>query len=327
MNNALIGPDGKIRSFEDFKREAQQITNEQLRWLKTEYDSAIGGAQMAGKWLDIQASKDVFPLLEFDAVIDDRTSTICRPLNKVVKPVDDPFWDMYYPPNHFNCRSTVRQLREGEVTANEDIQYPESVPDNFKFNVGKQGRVFPTDHPYYTDMPAHLVNNATLYMPESEQYITKYKADEGTELQVNRQADIIAGPDYKNLLTVGKVLANLGIEVDILPEIHAAEEDLRNELLPGVKDGKNPDITINGDYAEVKTPGEPITKEKIQRLIANAARQANNVLILLTEDYDHAQLEQIANERFKVLPELTEISFVTKYAELLTFKKGQGQQK
>ena len=321
MNNALIGPDGKIRSFNDFKIEAQNIAGQQLNWLRTEYDSAIAGAQMAAKWQTIQETKDTFPLLEFDAVIDDRTSTICRPLDKVTLPVDDPFWDKYYPPNHFNCRSTVRQLRSGKATPKDDIAYPEQIPDNFKFNVGKKGRAFPDDADYYKDMPPHLLNNATLYMPEDEQYIVKYEAEDGTQLQVNRKTDIEKGPDYDNLLTVGKVLADAGIIVDILPEIHANETELRNELLPGVKGDKNPDLTIGGEYAEMKTPAEPITSAAIQKRIADAAKQADKVVILLTGDYGHIDLAAIAKERFKRIPNITSIIFVTNDGEYTEYNR------
>src|SRR5690606_9023503 len=128
------GPDGNVREFGDFKREAQQISGQQMRWLRTEYDSAIGGAQMASKWLSIQEDKEEFPLLQFDAVMDRHTSKLCGSLNKVIRPVDDPFWKIYFPPNHFNCRSTVRQLREGKVTPVDKIAYPEKLPEMFKVN-------------------------------------------------------------------------------------------------------------------------------------------------------------------------------------------------
>jgi len=322
LNDALIGPDGKINSFNEFRRQAEEITGRYLNWLKTEYQTAINGARMASKWQKIQRQKDIFPLLKFDAVIDERTSEICRPLNDIVKPVDDPFWDMYYPPNHFNCRSTVEQLRDGEATPDDEVQHPEKVPDMFKFNVGKKAIVFPPESSYYQGLPKHLFNNATLYMPEDEQYLIKYQAEDGTELQVNRKTDIEQASDYKDLLTVGKVLANLGIEVDILPVIHASEEDLRAELLPGVKDGKNPDLRVDGEYAEVKAPVSA-TYGSIQKNIADAAKQADRVIILL--DYlDKAALARIAAERFRAIDTLESIVFVSRDGEYEEFKKSTG---
>jgi len=110
MGAALVGPDGQIRSWQDFKREVAGISSKQLGWLRTEYDSAIAGAQMASKWKQIWEQRHILPLLQFDAVIDGHTSAICTSLDGVILPVEDPFWQQFYPPNHFNCRSTVRQL-------------------------------------------------------------------------------------------------------------------------------------------------------------------------------------------------------------------------
>ena len=324
MGKALIGPDGKVRSFKDFKIAAQEIVGEQLNWLQTEYDTAVAGAQMAPKWVTIQANKEILPLLEFDAVIDDRTSTICRPLNKVIRPVDDPFWNMYYPPNHFNCRSTVRQLRSGEITPVKDIQYPEKVPDMFKVNLGKEHLIFPPGSAYYKDTPTYVTNNATLYMPESEQYITKYKAADGTTVAVNRKTDIAGGQDLNDLLKVGTILADKGISVQILPEIHASETELRAELLPGVKGDKNPDMKVDGNYAEVKTATDPASYTRLQKLIANAEKQADRVIILLEEKYSEDVLKAAANDRFKAFPGLLEIGFVTADREYIEFTNDQG---
>lgn len=326
MSAALVDGDGKIRSYEDFKREAQSITDEQLNWLRTEYDTAIGGAQMAAKWLTIQAQKATLPLLEFDAVIDSHTSTICRPLNGVIRPVDDPFWKKYYPPNHFNCRSTVRQLRDGEITPVDKIEYPESVPDMFKVNLGQEHLIYPPGSNYYKDTPAHVINNATLYMPEDEQYITKYEAEDGTKVSVNRKTDIAAGEDLKDLIEVGKVLADRGITVDILPEIHASETTLREALLPGVADGKNPDITANGEYTEVKKASDA-SYTRLQKLVANAAKQADRVIVLLEQSYSEDVLKAAANERFRAFPDLKEIGFVTVDGEYIEFINDQGRHK
>src|SRR5690606_26759025 len=145
MGAALVGPDGQIRSWQDFKREVAGISSKQLGWLRTEYDSAIAGAQMASKWKQIWEQRHILPLLQFDAVIDGHTSAICTSLDGVILPVEDPFWQQFYPPNHFNCRSTVRQLRKGTPTAPDKIVYPEKMPGIFRVNLGQRGLAFPTD--------------------------------------------------------------------------------------------------------------------------------------------------------------------------------------
>ncbi len=45
--------------------------------------------------------------LEYSAILDSRTTRICRHLDDRVYPADDPIWNTYRPPNHFNCRSIL----------------------------------------------------------------------------------------------------------------------------------------------------------------------------------------------------------------------------
>jgi SPP1 gp7 family putative phage head morphogenesis protein len=45
--------------------------------------------------------------LEYSAILDSRTTAICRHLDGRVYPVDSPVWNKYRPLNHFNCRSIL----------------------------------------------------------------------------------------------------------------------------------------------------------------------------------------------------------------------------
>jgi SPP1 gp7 family putative phage head morphogenesis protein len=150
LTRALIGDDGKLRTWSQFKQAAFQINDTHVnQWLKAEYELAVSGSQMASKWVDIQNNGTT--MLEFDAVMDGKTSAGCRELNGVRRAVDDRFWDIYYPPNHFNCRSTVRQLNGGKETPEHQIIYPDekAVPQMFRTNLAKEKLVFPKNHPYY----------------------------------------------------------------------------------------------------------------------------------------------------------------------------------
>lgn len=80
-------------------------------------------AHMAAKWKQIQENKDIAPYLEYVSVLDGRTTTNCKKWDGLILPVDDQFWSVYYPPNHWHCRATVRQIsattlkREGKVVS------------------------------------------------------------------------------------------------------------------------------------------------------------------------------------------------------------------
>lgn len=166
LSGALLGPDGKLRTKSQFFQEAFKINKTHVKQhLSAEYELAVAGGQMAGKWVDIQADKETFPLLAFDVVMDGRTTEICSNLDGVVVPIDHPYVKTYYPPNHFGCRTTVRKLRRGKVT--ENLPYPE-IPDMFRTNLGEQGLIYPTGHAYFDQLPGEVLDKADKLKPKRD---------------------------------------------------------------------------------------------------------------------------------------------------------------
>ena len=86
-------------------------------YLETVFRTNTISAYNAGRWEEIQKYKDDIALLEYVAIDDSRTTEICAALDGVRLPVDDPFWKNHYPPNHFNCRSQVREIYIEEAKA------------------------------------------------------------------------------------------------------------------------------------------------------------------------------------------------------------------
>lgn len=158
MTSALVDSDGTVVPFNKFREQAGQIFEQYNQtWLKTEYDTAIGQGQSAMTWRQIEKDAEVLPLLKYDAIMDKNTSDICRPLDGLIAPVNDPIWKTVMPLNHFNCRCIVRQLEEGEEpvtpTAEKEEVFNEAknrMQDVFKMNAGMDGYVFKEDHPYFT---------------------------------------------------------------------------------------------------------------------------------------------------------------------------------
>ena len=156
LNGALLGDDGQLRTFQQFKQAAALINDKYMKtWLETEYNLAVAGGQMAGKWVNISRDASTLPLLEFDAVLDNRTTALCRSLDKIILPINHIFWNRFYPPNHFGCRSTVRQLASGQITPEDKIRTAD-IPKMFQTNLAKQGLIFPEDHPYFIGLPDEL---------------------------------------------------------------------------------------------------------------------------------------------------------------------------
>lgn len=154
MLQALTDEEGRLRSWGDFRTVAYSIGEiHKDAWLRAEYELSISSAQMAAKWNQIVKNSQTLPLLQFDAVMDNRTTHTCRSLEGVILPVDHWVWGMYYPPNHWGCRSTVRSLASGNVTSINDVTLPD-VPKMFQTNLAKNGLLFPPGHPYYKNQKA-----------------------------------------------------------------------------------------------------------------------------------------------------------------------------
>lgn len=166
LTEALVGDDGKVRSFKDYYREAMKINDEHVKvYLQAEYNNAIASSQMAATWTRIEEDKAVLPMLKYITAHDDRVRASHKELEAVVRPVGDAFWDLYYPPNGWGCRCDVQQLAQASSTNLANIRTPENVPAMFKINVGKQGVVFPPKHPYYTGLPDKILKQGESLQP------------------------------------------------------------------------------------------------------------------------------------------------------------------
>jgi SPP1 gp7 family putative phage head morphogenesis protein len=124
------------KTFKDFYEQAQK-TYEQYNvdWAKAEYNTAIGQAQSAKAWNGFEENKELFPLLRYSAVMDANTSNICRPLNGITRPVDDPFWNVHAPLNHFNCFTGETKI----LTKNGFVRI-DSIVSKLDFVIGGSGK-------------------------------------------------------------------------------------------------------------------------------------------------------------------------------------------
>lgn len=149
LGKKLYDADGKILSKEDFAKEAQKLNKEyNINHLNAERQACIGGGISAGQWQQVQASKDVYPYLRYQTVGDAHVRPEHQALNGITKPVDDPFWQSYYPPNGWNCRCHAEPVMEGKVTSDKVVTSKvkeAKVPAAFQTNPGISGQVFNVD--------------------------------------------------------------------------------------------------------------------------------------------------------------------------------------
>lgn len=162
MSEALIGEDGKLRSYTQFRQAALEVNNLFVnQWMQAEYNFAVASSQSASQWVRIQATKDILPLLRYKTAGDERVRPEHQDMEDITLPVEHPFWDLYYPPNGWNCRCDVIQLDSGAVTPDTKIVYPDKMPAIFRYNPGKTGVAFPPGSPYYDGLPDDIRKQAT----------------------------------------------------------------------------------------------------------------------------------------------------------------------
>jgi SPP1 gp7 family putative phage head morphogenesis protein len=182
MVDAITDEKGYIRSFSEFREIAQDIAQTHYEsWLTAEYDTAIGQAQNAVRWNQIERQKATLPFLQYNGVEDDNECEICFPLNGLILPVDDPFWDEFMPENHFRCRCTVQQLDEDskeDVSGQDEVEkitggVRENMAPEFLMNPGKDKVVFNDEHPYFTNVPKgdrdYAADNFDMPIPEEDE--------------------------------------------------------------------------------------------------------------------------------------------------------------
>ena len=146
----LKGKDGNLRTWEAFKTEALKLDEKyNLQWLKVEYNQAVTSARAARRWQDFERTKNLYPNLQYIAIQDDRTRPLHKKWHGIILPIGHKFWNTHYTPNDYGCRCTVRRTDKPVDAKGYNVDDMPNLPPQFNQNIGKTGKVFSEDHPYF----------------------------------------------------------------------------------------------------------------------------------------------------------------------------------
>lgn len=164
LTNAIT-EGNRIRTFSEFQPIATNIIGDyQGHWLRTEYNLAISGAQMASKWVDIEKATKFQSqvMLEYRTQEDERVRDTHRPLNGITLPHNNIFWRTFYPPNGWNCRCTVIRNPDGQQSPQSEINQAQAteIPKIFQTNLGQSGLIYPKNSPYFINCPQSVLDHA-----------------------------------------------------------------------------------------------------------------------------------------------------------------------
>lgn len=153
---SLLDSNGNRKTFEAFLNDVRKIDKTyNSNYLRAEYNFVQSSAEMAAKWERFSEDGDRYNL-QYRTANDGKVRPEHAALNGVTLPPSDPFWEEYYPPNGWNCRCTVVQVRKSKYPATpheEAMALGEEALQRdtkgiFHFNLGKQNTTVPDYNPY-----------------------------------------------------------------------------------------------------------------------------------------------------------------------------------
>ena len=152
----IFDSNGIRKPFEQFLKEVRNIHQTYNRtYLQAEYNFVVSSSTMAAKWEEFMKDGDRYNL-QYRTAGDDRVRPEHAALHGVTLPPSDTFWEEYYPPNGWNCRCTVVQVRKSkfpttphdEAIALGELATQKDPKGIFHFNPGIQQKTFPDYNPY-----------------------------------------------------------------------------------------------------------------------------------------------------------------------------------
>lgn len=153
---SMLDENGERKPFERFLNDVRSIDETyNANYLRAEYNFVSASAEMAAKWEEFAEDGDRYNL-QYRTQKDDKVRPEHAALDGVTLPPSDSFWEEFYPPNGWNCRCTVVQVRKSKYPATDhdeamtlgDVALQRDTKGMFRFNAGAEESTVPDYNPY-----------------------------------------------------------------------------------------------------------------------------------------------------------------------------------
>ena len=179
---SLLDEDGNRKPFERFLNDVRKIDEKYNgNYLRAEYNFVVSSAEMAARWEGFMEDGDRYHL-QYRTANDGKVRPEHAAMHGITLPPSDSFWEEFYPPNGWNCRCTVIQVRKSKHPATDheeamalgELATGRDSKGIFRFNPGKEGKSVPDYNPYTIrkckscDIAKGKLNTAKPFIPENE---------------------------------------------------------------------------------------------------------------------------------------------------------------
>lgn len=153
---SLLDEDGSRKPFERFLNDVRKIDEKYNgNYLRAEYNFVVSSAEMAARWEGFMEDGDRYHL-QYRTANDGKVRPEHAAMHGITLPPSDSFWEEFYPPNGWNCRCTVIQVRKSKHPATDheeamalgELATGRDSKGIFRFNPGKEGKSVPDYNPY-----------------------------------------------------------------------------------------------------------------------------------------------------------------------------------
>jgi hypothetical protein len=318
MAGLLTDDQGHLKSFEQWRKEAEPIANHYNRvWLRTEYDTAVKRAEQARQWKQFEQESDVLPNLRWVPSTAVTPGTDHMVFWDTVLPIDDPFWGQHKPGDRWGCQCSLEATDEPAtpIPSGTDRDNPAPGLDN---NPAQDGKLFSDSHPYYPSScsscpfntgdaapfaPTNKVKDCASCIYLKDCLPTDYKptyetiyVEGGKPIKIStlvKKTD----SDYDDLVKIATEFSKNGFEVSMTPkmtrptsfEYDCYYSDLRGTMY----ENKCPDFNINGEWYDYKGFTSENPKNALSNMLSKGLKQSDKLILQQSELTDGFILRRI----------------------------------
>lgn len=118
-------------SFDEYLKRADELAAPFITGAHAEtvMRTNLNGAYNSGRLDLFESAGDFVKAVQFSAILDDRTTDVCRKWDGTVIPMNSPMLNALTPPLHFNCRSTLISVTDTPDNASVKPTLQKDLPD------------------------------------------------------------------------------------------------------------------------------------------------------------------------------------------------------